>query len=202
MKICGGTEGIICGLFGTGWIIFGLFGTGWIIFGQGGLFVDYLGQGVSFLDYLGQGGLFMDRGDYSTLQLKGVSDMKSTQTCAESKWTPGCKTCLKRSSLTGRKQKIRWSPPSRALSNIVNIVTKTQLQESTLYPMFSRELRIVTGFVANSILLFFSSLMSGLKIHLKKMHSFWNRKWIFDIFLWKERNSTSRCISRPVHGTH
>ena len=38
MKICGGTEGIICGLFGTGWIIFGLFGTGWTIYGQGELF--------------------------------------------------------------------------------------------------------------------------------------------------------------------
>ena len=38
MKICGGTEGIICGLFGTGWIIFALFGTGWTIYGQGGLF--------------------------------------------------------------------------------------------------------------------------------------------------------------------
>ena len=38
MKICGGTEGIICGLFGTGWIIFALFGTGWAIYGQGGLF--------------------------------------------------------------------------------------------------------------------------------------------------------------------
>ena len=37
MKICGGTEGIICGLFGTGCIIFGLFGTGWTIYGQGGL---------------------------------------------------------------------------------------------------------------------------------------------------------------------
>ena len=38
------------------------------------------------------------------------------ETCVGSKWTRGYRTCLKRSSPTGQRQKTHWSPPSRPTS--------------------------------------------------------------------------------------
>ena len=185
MKICGGTEGIICGLFGTGWIIFGLFGTGWIIFALFGTGWTIYGQGGLFDLAVERGVWYEKHPNLCRVQMNSLLQNLSEEVITD--W-PETKDPL----VTTFKSTVKHC----------QYCHKDTIASSTLYPMFSRELRIVTGFVANSILLFFSSLMSGLKIHLKKMHSFWNWKWIFDIFLWKERNSTSRCISRPVHGTH